>query len=154
MTLIVTGLKEVDKALRELPTKIQKKVARKVLREVGKPMLKDLRAKAHFATGQYKKTIKLSVRKAKYAKQHGEKDTIGIRIGTNRKALDKYAERERAKRQQSNWFFNPHWLEYGNVNHGPRPHFRPVMDSWKSRVGLAFRRIFKRTLSEVTKGTK
>lgn len=144
-----TGVKELDRALKEFHPQLQKQIGRKTLREVARPVHKELVAYALFDEGEYRKTIKIQAAKRSRAKD--KRHVIGIQIGTSKRALEKWAERERAEREQPNWFFNPHWREYGTKFQQGEPHFRMIIDKWAFRVPVEFARLLPSVLEGVVK---
>ena len=60
---LVTGVKEIDKAFRELPLKFQKKALRPALRESAKIIAAEVKRRMPVDTGKAKKIVKVSALK-------------------------------------------------------------------------------------------
>lgn len=119
-TYKIEGLKELDKALGELP----EAAGKQVLRDVGKKALKPVEAAAKrnvtVRTGALKNSInistRLSPRQAGIKKQDPDKSTVEIYAGGGKGGP------------------HAHLLEFGTAHSAPKPFLRPAWDANSDRV--------------------
>lgn len=123
----VTGVKELDALLRQLPDNLGKKLLRTSLRKAAKPVYEIIRNEAPKDEGDYYKTIRIGAAKRSRKNKH----RMVIQVRTDVKRLEEIAE-------QQGQVFNPHWLEYGTEDTGQRPHFRIGVDRGASLVRNVF----------------
>lgn len=124
-TVKITGLRELEKALGELPKATGKNVLRRVLRKRAQPIADAARAMAPDdpATGgdDLRASIgvgtKLSPRQAKLHRKMFKSDRASVEMFVG-------AGPDPAAVQQ----------EFGNVNHGPQPFMRPAWDGNKDAL--------------------
>lgn len=117
----VLGLRDLEKRLAELPKTTGKSVLRRVLKKAGAPIAEKANANApddETTSGglsqSYAVSTKLNKSQKRVERKAGDKATVWMHVGTN----------DPAGLQQ----------EFGNVNHGPQPHFRPAWDATKSQA--------------------
>jgi HK97 gp10 family phage protein len=144
MKISVSGLRELDRALGELPKAAAKTVLRRTLEKAGQPIADEAQRLAPVDTGKLAKRIVVSPRiknkvgKAEFA--------AAMRAGLGTKAAVaalRQARRE-AKGQGSfaEMFVGPargvlryaHLVEFGTVKIPPKPYMRPA---WDARKGEA-----------------
>jgi HK97 gp10 family phage protein len=131
----VEGLRELDKALGELPKSTAKSVLRKVLLEAGEPIARAARRKVPTETFHLQESIdvstKLSDRQRGLHKGAGGKAFREMFVGTN----------DPAGVQQ----------EFGNENHDAQPFMRPA---WDAEKGNALEIIANHLWTEIEAGAK
>ena len=116
----VEGLKELDKALGELPKATAKNALRRVGRKALKPMRDAAEAKAPELEGHLKTSIivgsRLTTRQAREHRKMFKDDRASVEIfmGPNNPAAVPQ--------------------EFGTVNHGPQPFMRPAWDAHKGQL--------------------
>jgi HK97 gp10 family phage protein len=121
----VSGLREFDRALGELPKATGKAVLRRALLKAGKPMAEDMRAKAPDdpLTGgnDLRSSIavgtKLSPRQARLHRRMFRDDRASAEVFVGAGPIP-----------------HAHLQEFGTVNHGPQPFARPAWDAGKGRA--------------------
>lgn len=112
------GLKELDRALAELPKAVGKNVLRKIARKALGPVARDAKANAPRAEGELAKSI---------------------RIGTT---LTGRQRRWRRRHGAVEMFVGPSWptgahghlQEFGTAHHGAQPFMRPAWDANRQQV--------------------
>jgi HK97 gp10 family phage protein len=117
----IEGLRELDRALGELPKSVGKSVARKVLKKRGKPIADAAKAKAPVdpdGGGQLRDSIgvstKLSPRQRRLQRKIG-RDDVEMFVGAGPLA-------------------HAHLNEFGLGNNPPRPFMRPAWDERRRGV--------------------
>lgn len=121
----VTGLKELDRALNELPNSVAKRVLERGLKDAGKPILKTAKSKAinfHnpgiYTTGQLSKSLKLGT-----VLRRGRKKISSRRLnpGTGTVYLG------------PSWPMgaHAHFKEFGTSKQQAEPFLRPAWDQHK-----------------------
>lgn len=112
-TVVVTGLKELDKKLHELEAKVQKKVARAALRKAGKLVQADAKERLEknetILTGRLKRGIRVRAQKRK-------RSSIGILISTTER-----------KEDNDKYPFGGAQLEFGHGRVRAYPFLRPAV---------------------------
>lgn len=124
-TVRIEGLRELDKALSQLPKNTGKNVLRRTLREAAKPLINTAEQLAPDRPGKPPNDLSASI-------------AISSRLNKNQR---------RAIRGMSKSFVQmyvgpnsavPHahgsWQEFGTVNHGPQPFMRPAWDQTNKAV--------------------
>ena len=119
----IAGLRELEKALGELPKATGKSVLRRVLLKRGKPVADAMAAQApddpdtggNDLKGSIRVSTKLSKRQRKLHRKFGGKAAVEAFVGAG---PDPAA----------------HNQEFGNINHGPQPFARPGWDATKDAV--------------------
>jgi HK97 gp10 family phage protein len=132
----VDGLKELDKALGQLPKATAKSVLRRVLKDAGEPIARAARRNApigdtHHLQESIDVSTKLSKRQRALHKEAGGKAFQEMFVGTN----------DPAGVQQ----------EFGNENHGAQPFMRPA---WDSEQDKALEIIANQLWTEIKAGAK
>jgi hypothetical protein len=117
---VVTGVKEIDRAFKELPTAVAKKVVKQAIRKALKPLLSEARSTAPIDTGAMKKSIKIKVGGQRSGRRKSrillrilpqtivQKDGSGQPIST--KFYAKFIEEGWTSRG-GNWIAGVHWME-------------------------------------------
>lgn len=143
VTVKVEGLRELEKALRELPRATAKRVMVRALKEAAKPLIADASANAPVLTGALKDSINVSSRKPKGAKGPGSVAFAAAMAGGASRAQAGQAARaaNAANRGGSVEVYvgpgrNPQAIfqEFGTSKHPPQPFMRPAWDSTKQQV--------------------
>ena len=142
-TIRVSGLRELDKALSELPKATGKNVLRRVLRNVAAPIAEDMRSRAPDAPGSSPNrdlrqsigvSTKLSPNQRRLHRRAFRNDKASVEVFVGAGALP-----------------HPHLQEFGSVNHGPQPFARPAWDAHKH---MALAKIKEELWSEIDKAAK
>lgn len=153
-TVKVSGLRELQKALGELPKATGKNVVRRVLKKIADPIAADMRAKAPDdpATGgmDLKGSIAVSTKLSKNQAKLHRKETGGA-----------------AAKTPTGWKSSPktlvelfvgagpvphgHLQEFGTAHHGPQPFARPA---WDAAKGTAIETVKTEMWSEIEKAAK
>ena len=124
-TVRVDGLKELDRALAELPRATGKNVLRRMLRKAAQPIADDMRAKAPDDPGTGGNDLRSSI-------------GVGSRLGKRQAKLHrKMFKSDKASVEVfagAGVIPHAHLQEFGTVNHGPQPFARPAWDSNKGRA--------------------
>lgn len=113
---MISGAKELEKALKQLPKSTSKSVLRTALRNAAKPTVNMAKATAPVGpTGNLRSSI------------------------TAKTSLSKSQKKRRQKVGDVEMFIGPtaphgHLLEFGTVKMAPRPFMRPAWDSTKQEV--------------------
>lgn len=144
----IEGLRELDRALGELPKATAKAALRKVLRDAAEPMAQRMRAGAPFDTYRLHESIdvstQLSSRQRALHKSENKPSFQEMFVGTN----------------------NPAGVqqEFGNENHPAQPFARPAWDAEKMptlqrisdslwlRISQAAARLARRRAARAAKG--
>lgn len=133
--LIITGIDEIDKALKDFDNKMRKKVIRRAMRSSMKPLAAEIRDRFPKDSGDTAKDIKLRAGKRK-------KDTLQFEI--------------RSKDDN----FIPKFLEFGTSSEdgkqwiAPKPTFRPVFDEMGGYAKREFSRTIKDEVDKLNKKGK
>lgn len=138
-TVKVEGLRELEKALGELPRATGKNVLRRVLRTAGEPMVRDAKALVPVASGKLRDSIavatQLSKRQRALYKKMFADDKASVEMFVGVAALP-----------------HAHLQEFGTSRHGPQPFMRPawdankngMLDSIKDELGVEIAKAAKR----------
>lgn len=151
-TVSVSGLRELEKALAQLPKAIARNVLRRTLIKAGEPMAEEARRLAPVESGKLRDSIEVSARVKN--KVGGSEFAAAMRSGLGKDAAVaalRQARRE-AKGQSSfaEAFIGPargrgviryaHLVEFGSVhNRPPRPFMRPAWDTRKQQALVIIR---------------
>lgn len=112
----IEGLKELDRALKQLPLAVQKRVLRATLQKAGQPIVEDAQGRAPRLTGELAEriTIKATLSRRQRRRMRKEKGAVVMFVGsTDPKA---------------------HLLEFGTEKMAARPFLRPSWDAGKAQV--------------------
>lgn len=150
----IDGLKELDKALAELPKSTGKNVLRRVLKKRAEPIAEDMRARAPVdpnSPGDLRGSI-----------------GVGTKLSKRQRGLHRKAFRDDKAAVEVFVGAGPdpaaHNQEFGNVNHGPQPFARPAWDAGKgplldglkqdlwTEVGKAAERLARKQARLLAKG--
>lgn len=147
----VTGLKELDAALGQLPKSIARNVLMRVLKKAGEPMAQAARANAPVASGKLRRSIvvsprlKNSVGKSEFAAAM----RAGLGVGAARQALrdarraspgKSFAEMYVGTAAGTGVVRYAHLVEFGSSKQPPNPFMRPAFDSESSTALVIIRR--------------
>lgn len=124
-TVKITGLRELENALRELPKATGKNVLRRVLRKRAEPMADAARSSAPddpaTGAGDLRSSIavstKLSKRQASLHRKMFRDDKAAVEMFVGAGPVPQATQQE-----------------FGNINHGPQPFMRPAWDSGKDQI--------------------
>ena len=124
-TVKITGLRELENALRELPKATGKNVLRRVLRKRAEPMADAARSSAPddpaTGAGDLRSSIavstKLSKRQASLHRKMFRDDKAAVEMFVGAGPVPQATQHE-----------------FGNINHGPQPFMRPAWDSGKDQI--------------------
>lgn len=125
--VILTGVKQIDKKLKTLEPKLQKKVLRKAMRTGMKDIQQEIKARIPKDTGETAKSIKVRSGKAR-------RGDIKIEV----------------RSQDDN--FVAKFLEYGTSNMAARPTFRPVFDEMGEQARKKTENEILKGLDEIIEG--
>lgn len=121
----IEGLKELDRALGELPKATGKAVLRRVLKKAGEPIARDMRAKAPDDPATSGNDLKSSI--AVSTKLSGRQRKMHRKAFRNDKASAEVFVGAGPLPQA-------HLQEFGTVHHRPQPFARPAWDGNKNRA--------------------
>ena len=121
MTFKLTGVKELDNALRQFEPKLVKKIARKVVRKAAKPVQESAQRRVRVKTGRLKRSIKVRALKRSRKNKH----RVGVRVITGEGFF------------QGSTFYGG-FIEYGTKNMRKKPFMRPAMDENHETVRRVF----------------
>ena len=138
----VEGLRELDRALGELPNATGKNVLRRVLLKAGEPMAADMRGKApddpDTGGNDLRSSIgvgtKLSKRQAQQHRKMFRDDKASAEVFVGAGSLPQ-----------------AHLQEFGTVNHAPQPFARPA---WDANKDAALETIATQLGAEIAKAAK
>lgn len=131
------GLKELDNALKQLPSAFHKQVLNAALRKAGKPVVDHVRSSGD------------TPRRSGFL-------AASVKVGTS---LSRRQKRSRIKEAQAEVFIGPtypygahgHLLEFGTVKMKARPFMRPAWDATKHQVLKIFAEELKKAISRKAK---
>lgn len=141
----LTGVKGIERALNNLPDKMQKAGERAVLRAGAKPILTSSKTKVPSESGLLKKALGTSVRKVR--------GIVTARVGA-RKGRGRMVTRKGVTR-----FSDPvkysHLVEYGTSHSSAKPFIRPAVEGSKGQIVDAmadgYSRYLHRTIKRLRK---
>jgi HK97 gp10 family phage protein len=131
----VDGLRELERALAELPKATGKNVLRRVLLKRGQPVADAMRAMAPVDDGHLKKSITVST-----TRPVGHKSEAARAFATAGGGAAGRAAAKAAGSGPVEVFVGPGrhpqaiFQEFGTINHGPQPFARPGWDQTKNGV--------------------
>jgi len=106
--IVVTGIKQIDRKLKQLEPKIQKKVLRQSMRAGLKEVQAEMKAQVPVDTGLMKKNVKVRA-----LKRSRKRIGMEVRVGAAPGLITHWASGES--------FFYPAGVEYGDSTHPPNP---------------------------------
>ena len=141
VTVKTQGLRELEKALMELPRATARKVAQRALLKAAQPVVDRAKALVPVRTGNLRKSIKAKVRsnnaagKAAYAAAMkagaGKEAAVGALRGAQRAAGGQNVTTVDVGPGQQP---HAHMIEFGTQRRGPQPYLRPSWDENKQKV--------------------
>ncbi|KFB10335.1 HK97-gp10 family putative phage morphogenesis protein [Nitratireductor basaltis] len=138
----VDGLRELEKALEELPKATGKNVLRRVLRKAAEPIADDMRAKAPDDPVTQGNDLRSSI-------------GIGTKLGKRQGKLHrKMFKNDKAAVEMfvgAGVIPHSHLQEFGSTIHGPQPFARPAWDANKNH---ALNIVAKELGTEITKAAE
>jgi HK97 gp10 family phage protein len=145
----VIGDKALQRKLKGLEDKMQKKIVRKALREGGKIVLREAKNRAPKDTGSLRASLKL--RSLKRSKKR-----IGVQIVTDEAALMKAKDRKAGRKVKRSTnadrlLFYAAFVELGTRNMPARPFLRPALKSKKAEVIGRARAVMRREVKAAVK---
>lgn len=115
-TVRVEGLRELERALAQLPKATGKNVLKRTLMKAGQPIEVAAEAQAPELRGHLKRSISTSTKLTKRQKsQHRKQSTVEVFVGAG-------------------GLPQAHLQEFGTVDHPPQPFLRPAWDANKMRA--------------------
>lgn len=127
-TFRVEGLKELNRALGELPKATGRNVLRRVAVAALQPMADDAQARANAAdmrhTGKLAESIEVSTQLAGYARRISRRGSSKSEVEAHMGPAGRGAKAPPQGRLQ----------EFGTQHHGPQPFMRPAWDAHKGRL--------------------
>jgi HK97 gp10 family phage protein len=151
ITVQVSGLKDLDRALGELPKSVAKATLVRTLKKAGEPIAQAARAAAPIDDGTLRDSIVVSARlKNKVGMaEFGAAMKAGLGVGAARAAL-RDARRAAGGGSFAEMYVGPsmgkgvlryaHLQEFGTSNHAAHPFMRPAWDSEKDAALSIIRR--------------
>ncbi len=141
MTIRVEGLKQLDKALGQLPRATGKNVLRRVARQALEPIIADAKTKVHETSGDTKRSLAVSTRLS-----HRQKALHKKLVRGDKSSVEMFAG-------AGSHHFVPQAIfeEFGTVKQGAHPFLRPAWDGGKMR---ALNGIKKDLWAEIQKAAK
>jgi len=133
----ITGLKELDSALQELPKGVRRRMIRNGMKEAAQPVLDLAKSYAPVDTGALRDKMKIySARLGRRQK----KIAVGAKISwpKSKKSPGKYAA----------------ITEFGGVNRQRQPFLRPAAKAAEPAVKAKFKQIMTRLVAEAAKEAK
>lgn len=119
----VEGLRELDKALSELPKSIAKNVLKRVAIKALQPMRDAARANAPVRTGDLRESINIST---KLSKRQAQLARRAFRMGGDKSFVELYAGPSALP--------HAHLQEFGSIRNRPQPFMRPAWDETKGQA--------------------
>jgi HK97 gp10 family phage protein len=138
----VEGLRELDRALGELPKATGKNVLRRVLLKAGEPMAADMRRKAPDDPDTGGNDLRSS---------------IGVGTKLSKRQAQQHGKMFRDDKASAELFVgagplpHAHLQEFGTVNHAPQPFARPA---WDANKDAALETIATQLGAEIAKAAK
>jgi HK97 gp10 family phage protein len=108
--IFITGIKRIDKRLKLLPMKLQKKIIRQAIRDGLKIVRAEMEMQVPVDTGLTKENIEIKAFKKR------KTGRVGMNVQISGKAAGLVKHTKAGKR-----FFYPAVVEYGSKNHPPNP---------------------------------
>lgn len=137
--VVITGVKQIDRRLKNLEPKIQRKVIRQSMRKGMKPVLALAREIAPELTGLMKSNIKLRAGKRKRGRI-----SIEVRVDSAEGLTKTTSSGEKV--------FYPAVVEWGDKDTPPHPFMRPAYDQGgPTAKNTAMHEILEGTLREASK---
>lgn len=124
-TFKIEGLRELERALTELPKATGKNVLRRTLLKIGRPIAEAMRVRAPDDPATGGNDLKGSI-------------NVATRLSRRQRALHKKMfKSDRASVEAfvgAGFIPHAHMQEFGTVHHGPQPFARPAWDAEKMRA--------------------
>lgn len=120
-TVVMTGLRELDRNLARLSDKMQKKLVRSAVRKAAKPVLDRAKELVPTDTGDLRRSLKIRA-----LKRSRRRSTIGVQVVTG---VDFF------KGEQ----YYGGMIEFGTSKMNAKPFLRPAADQSKGKARLIFR---------------
>jgi HK97 gp10 family phage protein len=118
VSVVVTGIKDIDRKLKFLPGRIQKKVLRQAMREGLKVMAAEVKAQVPVDTGLTKKNVRVRAVK----KKRRDEIQLEVRVGGDE-------ELYKTSAKTGTTVFYPALVEYGRKNVPPNPFMRRAFEA-------------------------
>jgi len=143
-TVSVEGLRELDKALGELPKATARNVLKRTLAKAAQPVVDAARQRAPVKTGKLRDSIIASTRiknkvgNAEFAAAMRE----GLGVAAARSALRQARRDAKGQGSFAELFVGPstgaipyaHIMEFGSIKDAPQPYMRPAWDATKKQA--------------------
>ena len=124
MTIRIEGLKELNKALGQLPRATKKNVLRRVARKGLEPIIADAKTMVHVLSGDTKNSLAVST-KLSFAQKRKHKSMFA----SKKESIEMFAGAG-----PHNFAPQAIFEEFGTVNQPPHPFLRPAWDGGRMRV--------------------
>jgi HK97 gp10 family phage protein len=141
-TVKIQGLKELDRALSELPKATAKNVLRRTLVKASEPMVTEAANLAPDRPGTPRNNLSTSIvissklnKEQKKATRGEEKTFVEMYVGPDVSVPNAHGG----------------WHEFGTINHGPQPFMRPA---WDSKREVVLDGIAKESWAEIQKAAQ
>lgn len=122
-SVVIENQHVVERLLRDLGVKLERKIIRSAMRKGMKPMLDATKKNAPVDTGLMRKSLVVRALKNKPGR-------IALRIGF--KNVDAIVQKSSKDPKKKRWFY-PAVVEYGGKNRTAHPFMRPAFDSNKQQ---------------------
>ena len=158
----LTGVKEIDQVLREMPSQLTRKVLQSAARKAAKPMVADMKAKAPERTGALVKSIGVKALKSRVDNLRAVV-VAGVRRGRRYKAYHAHliefgtSARTPKKKKMLAFWNGEHIVRIGRTAGTPaQPFIRPAIDAhidgvkrnYGENVGKALNTYMKRIIKK------
>lgn len=140
--LEVSGIREIQMMLKELPRAVRKKVLMDVFRKASKPLIREAKARTPVSNKKEFATLHRHYTKGKgfhaFKRRHrpGQlKRSIGAIPGRSKEAVlwvGPRTSRRYSTTANDGWY--GHFIEFGTVNMAPQPFMRPAYETTKGQM--------------------
>jgi HK97 gp10 family phage protein len=121
--VVITGIKDIDKRLRQLEPKVGRKVVRQAIRASLKIMAQEVKNQVPVRTGLTKSSVQVRALKAK------KRGAIALEVRISGKVEGLIKTTRKGKR-----FFTPALVEYGHKGVAPNPFMRRAFEARGEQV--------------------
>jgi HK97 gp10 family phage protein len=121
--VVVTGIKEVDRALKQFEPNLQKKVLRQALRKGGRILAIEVKGQAPVLTGATRRAVKVQAMKM------GRRTSMGVKV-----VIAAGEKTAKTSARTGERFFVPAIEEFGDSTHAPNPFMRRAFNARAEQV--------------------
>lgn len=132
----VLGDKALERKLRKLDERVQKKIVRKALRSGAKPVLADAKAYVPIDTGALESELKITASRAR-------RGFFGVQVATPPRSILGIGPDDKG--------YYPAILEYGSDKMEPIPYLRPAFDNNRGRALAIIRDVLVKGVREAVR---